>query len=175
MFVDSAQIKVTAGRGGDGLCSFLRLMYNPNGGPDGGDGGEGGSIIFIATKNLNTLIDFRYKQHFKAERGQDGKSKKKTGKSGKDLILKVPTGTQIFEEDNNTLIEDLSKSDQKIVDQEQFLLLEMLTTSQENTDEEMQSMRNNNVNLNRAMEDIKEMKKTIEILKDKVRQNGNSH
>ena len=69
----------------------------------------------------------------------------------------------------------ISKSDQKIVDQEQFLLLEMLTTSQENTDEEMQSMRNNNVNLNRAMEDIKEMKKTIEILKDKVRQNGNSH
>ena len=69
----------------------------------------------------------------------------------------------------------ISKSDQKIVDQEQFLLLEMLTTSQENTDEEMQSMRNNNVNLNRAMEDIKEMKKTIEILKDKVRENGNSH
>ena len=69
----------------------------------------------------------------------------------------------------------ISKSDQKIVDQEQFLLLEMLTTSQENTDEEMQSMRNNNVNLNRAMEDIKEMKETIEILKDKVRANGNSH
>jgi len=69
----------------------------------------------------------------------------------------------------------ISKSDQKIVDQEQFLLLEMLTTSQENTDEEMQSMRNNNVNLNRAMEDIKEMKQTIEILKDKVRANGNSH
>ena len=69
----------------------------------------------------------------------------------------------------------ISKSDQKIVDQEQFLLLEMLTTSQENTDEEMQSMRNNNVNLNRAMDDIKEMKETIEILKDKVRQNGNSH
>jgi|TARA_R100000781_G_scaffold9903_1_gene9639 hypothetical protein len=69
----------------------------------------------------------------------------------------------------------ISKSDQKITDQEQFLLLEMLTTSQENTDEEMQSMRNNNVNLNRAMEDIKEMKETIEILKDKVRANGNSH
>ena len=69
----------------------------------------------------------------------------------------------------------ISKSDQKITDQEQFLLLEMLSTAQENTDEEMQSMRNNNVNLNRAMEDIKEMKKTIEILKDKVRQNGNSH
>ena len=69
----------------------------------------------------------------------------------------------------------ITKSDQKITDQEQFLLLEMLTTAQENTDEEMQSMRNNNVNLNRAMEDIKEMKKTIEILKDKVRANGNSH
>ena len=85
------------------------------GGPDGGDGGKGGSIFFIASKNLNTLIDFRYKQHFKAERGQDGKGKKKTGKNGKDLILKIPIGTQIFEEDNNTLIEDLTMSEQKII------------------------------------------------------------
>ena len=114
-FLDQAKIYVKAGDGGSGSSSFRREKYIEFGGPDGGDGGEGGSIIFIATKNLNTLIDFRYKQHFKAERGQDGKSKKKTGKSGKDLILKVPTGTQIFEEDNNTLIEDLSKSDQKIV------------------------------------------------------------
>jgi len=85
------------------------------GGPDGGDGGQGGSIIFIADKNLNTLIDFRYQQHFKAEKGQDGKGKKQTGKSGKDLILKVPVGTQIFEEDNNTLIKDLTKPEQKII------------------------------------------------------------
>ena len=114
-FLDQAKIYVQAGDGGSGSSSFRREKYIEFGGPDGGDGGEGGSVIFIATKNLNTLIDFRYKQHFKAERGQDGKGKKKTGKSGKDLILKVPTGTQIFEEDNNTLIEDLSKSDQKIV------------------------------------------------------------
>ena len=114
-FLDQAKIYVQAGAGGSGSSSFRREKYIEFGGPDGGDGGEGGSVIFIATKNLNTLIDFRYKQHFKAERGQDGKGKKKTGKSGKDLILKVPTGTQIFEEDNNTLIEDLSKSDQKIV------------------------------------------------------------
>ena len=114
-FLDQAKIYVQAGDGGAGSSSFRREKYIEFGGPDGGDGGEGGSVIFIATKNLNTLIDFRYKQHFKAERGQDGKGKKKTGKGGKDLILKVPTGTQIFEEDNNTLIEDLSKSDQKIV------------------------------------------------------------
>ena len=85
------------------------------GGPDGGDGGHGGSVIFVADRNLNTLIDFRYRQHFKAEKGEDGKGKKRTGKSGKDLILKVPVGTQIFEEDNNTLIEDLTKPEQKIV------------------------------------------------------------
>ena len=114
-FLDQAKIYGQAGDGGSGSSSFRREKYIEFGGPEGGDGGEGGSVIFIATKNLNTLIDFRYKQHFKAERGQDGKGKKKTGKSGKDLILKVPTGTQIFEEDNNTLIEDLSKSDQKIV------------------------------------------------------------
>jgi GTP-binding protein len=79
------------------------------------DGGNGGSIIFIADGNLNTLIDFRYQQNFKAENGQNGQGKKKTGKVGKDLVLKVPVGTQIFEEDNNTLVEDLIKSEQKII------------------------------------------------------------
>ena len=114
-FLDQAKIYVQAGDGGSGSSSFRREKYIEFGGPDGGDGGEGGSVIFIATKNLNTLIDFRYKQHFKAERGQDGKGKKKTGKSGKDLILKVPVGTQIFEDDNNTLIEDLNKPDKKVI------------------------------------------------------------
>ena len=114
-FLDQAKIYIKAGSGGSGSASFRREKFIEYGGPDGGDGGSGGSVIFISDKNLNTLIDFRYKQHFKAERGQDGKGKKQTGKSGKDLILKVPVGTQIFEEDNNTLIEDLTKSEQKII------------------------------------------------------------
>ena len=114
-FLDQAKIFVEAGCGGSGSASFRREKFVEFGGPDGGDGGDGGSIILIADTNLNTLIDFRFKQHFKAERGQNGMGKKKTGKSGKDLILKVPVGTQIFEEDNNTLIEDLTKSDQKII------------------------------------------------------------
>ena len=113
-FLDQSKVFIKAGDGGSGSASFRREKYIEFGGPDGGDGGRGGSIIFAADKNLNTLIDFRYQQHFKAEKGQDGKGKKKTGKSGKDLILKVPVGTQIFEEDNNTLIEDLTKSEQKV-------------------------------------------------------------
>ena len=113
-FLDQVKIYVKAGDGGSGSASFRREKFVEFGGPDGGDGGKGGSVIFIVDRNLNTLIDFKYQQHFKAEHGQDGKGKKKTGKSGKDLILKVPVGTQIFEEDNNTLIDDLAKMDQKI-------------------------------------------------------------
>ena len=114
-FLDQAKIFVEAGYGGSGSSSFRREKFIEFGGPDGGDGGNGGSIILVADTNLNTLIDFRFKQHFKAERGQNGMGKKKTGKSGKDLILKVPVGTQVFEEDNNTLIEDFIKSEQKII------------------------------------------------------------
>ena len=114
-FLDQAKIYVKAGDGGPGSASFRREKFVEFGGPDGGDGGDGGSIILSAQENLNTLIDFRFKQHFKAERGQNGMGKKKTGKNGKDLILKVPIGTQIFEEDNNTLIDDLTKIGQKIV------------------------------------------------------------
>jgi GTP-binding protein len=114
-FLDQAKIFVKAGDGGSGSASFRREKFVEFGGPDGGDGGNGGSIIFIAESNLNTLIDYRFKQHFKAEQGQNGMGKKKTGKSGNDLILKVPIGTQIFEEDNNTLIEDLKTIGQKIV------------------------------------------------------------
>ena len=114
-FLDQAKIFVKAGNGGSGSASFRREKFIEFGGPDGGDGGGGGSVIFEATKNLNTLIDFRYQQHFKAENGQVGKGKKQTGKSGKDLILKVPIGTQILEEDNNTLIDDLAKIDQKVM------------------------------------------------------------
>jgi GTP-binding protein len=114
-FLDQAKIFVKAGNGGSGSASFRREKFVEFGGPDGGDGGDGGSIILSAQENLNTLIDFRFKQHFKAEKGQNGMGKKKTGKNGKDLILKVPIGTQIFEEDNNTLIDDLTKIGQKIV------------------------------------------------------------
>ena len=117
-FLDQIKIHIKAGNGGSGSSSFRREKFVEFGGPDGGDGGDGGhggSIIFVADKNLNTLIDFRYRQHFKAARGEDGKGKKKTGKNGKDLILKIPIGTQIFEEDNNTLIEDLNKSEQKLI------------------------------------------------------------
>tara|TARA_B100001996_G_scaffold351401_1_gene311391 strand:+ start:279 stop:1265 length:987 start_codon:yes stop_codon:yes gene_type:complete len=114
-FLDQAKIYVNAGSGGSGSASFRREKFIEFGGPDGGDGGNGGSIILLADPNLNTLVDFRFRQHFKAERGQNGMGKKKSGKSGKDLILKVPVGTQIFEEDNNTLIEDLKKSGQKTI------------------------------------------------------------
>jgi len=114
-FLDQAKIYIKSGDGGSGSASFRREKFIEFGGPDGGDGGHGGSIVFTADNNLNTLIDFRYQQHFKADKGENGKGKKKTGKSGKDLILKVPVGTQIFEEDNNTLIEDLVKPEQKII------------------------------------------------------------
>ena len=114
-FLDQAKIYVKAGDGGSGSSSFRREKFIEFGGPDGGDGGDGGSVILIAEKNLNTLIDFRFQQHFKAGRGQNGMGKKKTGKNGKDLILRVPVGTQIFEEDNNTLIEDLKTMGQKII------------------------------------------------------------
>ena len=114
-FLDQAKIYVKAGSGGSGSSSFRREKFIEFGGPDGGDGGNGGSVILAAVENLNTLIDFRFKQHFEARRGQNGMGKKKTGKAGEDLVLKVPIGTQIFEEDNNTLIEDFKTVGQKII------------------------------------------------------------
>jgi len=114
-FLDQIKIYVKGGDGGSGSASFRREKFVEFGGPDGGDGGNGGSVSLLADPNLNTLVDFRFQQHFKAERGENGMGNKKSGKSGKDLILKVPIGTQIFEEDNNTLIEDLKKSGQKII------------------------------------------------------------
>ena len=114
-FLDQVKICVASGKGGSGCVSFRREKFVEFGGPDGGNGGKGSDIILETNEDLNTLIDFRYKQHFKAQRGQDGKGKKQTGKSGKDLILYVPVGTQIFEEDNNTIIEDLAKPEQKII------------------------------------------------------------
>ena len=114
-FLDQAKIYIKAGNGGSGSASFRREKYIEFGGPDGGDGGNGGSVVVEAERNLNTLIDFRYRQHFKAEAGKPGSKKNKTGARGKDLILKVPIGTQIFEEDNNTIIYDLTKNKEKFV------------------------------------------------------------
>jgi len=114
-FLDQAKIYIKAGNGGTGASSFRREKYIEFGGPDGGDGGNGGSIILESERNLNTLIDFRYKQHFKSENGKPGSKKNKTGASGKDLILKIPVGTQVYEEDNNTLIYDFADNKDRFV------------------------------------------------------------
>ena len=112
-FLDQAKIYIKAGDGGSGSAHFRREKFIEYGGPDGGDGGDGGSVIFESERNLNTLIDFRYTQHFKAEVGKAGSKRKRTGANGKDLIIKVPVGTQIYEEDNNTLIYDFTKNKEK--------------------------------------------------------------
>ena len=114
-FLDQVKIYVKAGNGGSGSPSFRREKFVEFGGPDGGDGGKGGSVILISERNLNTLIDYRYQQHFKAERGKDGSGKNKTGKGGEDLYLKVPLGTQVFEEDNKTLIYDFKSQKEEFL------------------------------------------------------------
>ncbi len=112
-FLDQAKLYIKAGNGGSRSASFRREKFIEYGGPHGRDGGDGGSIIIESDRNLNTLIDFRYAQHFKAQSGKPGSKRNKTGGNGKDLILKVPTGTQIYEEDNNTLIYDFTKNKEK--------------------------------------------------------------
>ena len=114
-FLDQAKIYVKAGNGGSGSASFRREKFVEYGGPDGGDGGDGGSIIFESERNLNTLIDFRYSQYFKAELGDNGSKRNRTGASGKDLIIRVPVGTQIYEEDNNTLIYDFINNKERFL------------------------------------------------------------
>ena len=114
-FLDQVKIYIKAGNGGDGSPSFRREKFIEFGGPDGGDGGKGGSIILKSEQNLNTLIDFRYQQHHKAQRGENGSGQNRSGKSGKDLILKVPLGTQIFEEDNKTLLYDFTKIGEEFI------------------------------------------------------------
>lgn len=112
-FVDEATIFVEAGKGGEGASSFLRLKFMPFGGPDGGDGGDGGSVYLQADESINTLIDFRYVHNFKAKDGERGSGRNCTGKSGEDLILKVPVGTMIYDADTEELIADLTEADQK--------------------------------------------------------------
>ena len=114
-FLDQVKIYIKAGNGGDGSPSFRREKFIEFGGPDGGDGGKGGSVILRAEQNLNTLIDFRYQQHHKAQRGENGSGQNRTGKGGEDLILKVPLGTQVFEEDDKTLIYDFTKIGEEFI------------------------------------------------------------
>jgi len=114
-FLDQVKIYIKAGDGGNGSPSFRREKFIEFGGPDGGDGGKGGSIILKSERNLNTLIDYRFQQHHKAERGGDGAGKDRTGRGGDNLILKVPIGTQVFEEDNKTLIYDFKNENEEFV------------------------------------------------------------
>ncbi len=114
-FLDQVKTYVKAGDGGSGSPSFRREKFIEFGGPDGGDGGKGGSIILKSERNLNTLIDFRYQQHFKAERGGNGSGKNKTGRGGKNLYLRVPVGTQVLEEDNKTVIYDFKKENEEFI------------------------------------------------------------
>ena len=107
-FLDEAKIYIKSGKGGDGGLSFRREKYIEYGGPDGGDGGNGGDVIIECVDNLNTLIDYRYQQHFKAKPGINGMGRNRSGARGEDCVIKVPPGTQVFAEDNETLLADLT-------------------------------------------------------------------
>jgi GTPase len=114
-FLDEAKIFVKSGDGGDGCQSFRREKYIEFGGPDGGDGGRGGNVVVTCVEGLNTLIDFRYRQHFKAERGHHGMGKNRTGGRGKNAVVKVPAGTQILDENKEDLLLDMTAVSQKAV------------------------------------------------------------
>lgn len=114
-FLDLAKVYIRSGAGGNGCVSFRREKYIEYGGPDGGDGGTGGDVIAEAVSNLNTLIDFRYQQHFFAKNGQPGMGNQRTGADGKDIILRLPVGTEILEEDEQTVIADLTEDGQRVV------------------------------------------------------------
>jgi GTPase len=114
-FLDEAKVYIRSGDGGNGCVSFRREKFIEFGGPNGGDGGKGGDVIVEAVDGLNTLIDFRYQQHFKAQNGRGGMGKDRHGAGGNDVILKVPAGTQVFEEDGETLLADLTKVGERAV------------------------------------------------------------
>ena len=114
-FLDEAKVFVKSGDGGNGCIAFRREKYIEFGGPNGGDGGRGGDVVVEAADGLNTLIDFRYRQHFKGERGHHGMGKDRTGAGGKDVIMKVPVGTQILSEDKQLVIADLTEAGQRVV------------------------------------------------------------
>ena len=114
-FLDEAKIFLKSGDGGNGCLSFRREKYVEFGGPNGGDGGKGGDVVFEAVEGLNTLIDFRYQQHFKAERGHGGEGRDRTGRDGDDLVIPVPAGTQVLAEDKETVLADLTEVGQRAV------------------------------------------------------------
>ncbi|ALK07883.1 GTPase ObgE [Blastochloris viridis] len=114
-FLDQAKVYVKAGDGGNGCASFRREKFIEFGGPDGGDGGRGGDVVILCVDGLNTLIDYRYQQHFKAGRGGNGMGKQRHGAGGKDIVLKVPVGTQVFDDDQETLLADFTEVGQRVV------------------------------------------------------------
>lgn len=114
-FLDEASVYIKSGDGGSGCGSFRREKYIEFGGPDGGDGGRGGDVIVTAVPGLNTLIDFRYRQHFKAERGRNGMGKQRTGAGGKPIVIKIPVGTEILDDETGELMADLTHAGQEIV------------------------------------------------------------
>ncbi|KTD38857.1 GTP-binding protein, GTP1/Obg family [Legionella nautarum] len=114
-FVDEAIIKIEAGNGGHGCLSFRREKFVPRGGPDGGDGGDGGSVFLEASSDLNTLVDFRYQRHYKAENGQPGMGGNCTGKKGDDLIISVPVGTMVYDIDSGELLGDINHAGERLL------------------------------------------------------------
>ena len=114
-FIDRAKIYVKGGRGGDGIVAFLREKYRPKGGPAGGDGGKGGDVVLVATSSKHTLLDFKYKRHFKAERGEHGKGKNQKGRDGSDLLIYVPVGTIVRDAESNEVLCDLTEEGQRCV------------------------------------------------------------
>jgi len=114
-FLDQAKVYIRSGDGGGGAVSFLREKFVEFGGPNGGNGGRGGDVVLECVDGLNTLIDYRYQQHFKAKTGTHGMGKQRTGADGEDTVLRVPVGTQVFEDDNETLIADMTEVGQRVV------------------------------------------------------------
>jgi GTP-binding protein len=114
-FLDQAKIYLRSGNGGNGCAGFRREKFIEFGGPDGGDGGRGGDVVLECVDGLNTLIDYRYAQHFRAETGHQGSGQQRTGAAGKDIVLRLPRGTQIFDDDNETLLVDLTEIGQRVV------------------------------------------------------------
>ena len=115
MFIDQVSVYVKAGDGGNGMAAFRREKYVPKGGPAGGDGGNGGDVIFEVDEGINTLIDFRYNRHFKADRGENGMSKSKHGRNTEALVVPVPPGTVVYDENTNELLADLTEHGQRAV------------------------------------------------------------
>jgi len=114
-FLDQVKIYIKSGDGGAGACSFRREKFIEFGGPDGGNGGRGGDVVLVAVDELNTLIDYRYQQHFRAEKGHHGMGRNRTGKAGESIILKVPVGTQVFDQDKETILVDMVEAGQTAI------------------------------------------------------------